>query len=205
VQLNDVFFGFHAVLLTAVNIGQIFIYERGGQTLAKWAMLLIFLMVSSSAGFAVAVAAGASGPYTSWLDFFTYLSYVKLAVTLTKYTPQAVLNCRRRSTEGWSVTNVLLDWTGGILSIAQLLLDCGVTGQWSGVAGDPVKFALGFTSMVFDIVFMAQHYCLFPKGGDVGGSYEAVGDYVPGLGGGFDEEGGFGGKGRGKGKGSLLR
>jgi len=66
-----------------------------------------------------------------------------------------------------SIYNVLLDFTGGLLSIGQLLMDCAVSGDWSGIQGDPVKFGLGFTSMVADVVFMAQHYCLF-RGGKAG-------------------------------------
>lgn len=34
----------------------------------------------------------------------------------------------------------------------------------SGIEGDPVKFGLGLASMVYDVIFMAQHYCLFPAG-----------------------------------------
>ena len=30
-----------------------------------------------------------------------------------------------------------------------------------GISGDPVKFGLGFASMFFDIIFMAQHYICF--------------------------------------------
>ena len=32
------------------------------------------------------------------------------------------MNCRRRSTVGWSIGNVLLDFTGGALSILQMFL-----------------------------------------------------------------------------------
>lgn len=32
-------------------------------------------------------------------------------------------------------------------------------------AGNPVKFGLGFASMFFDVIFMAQHWCLYPAGG----------------------------------------
>ena len=58
---------------------------------------------------------------------------------------------------------MLLDFAGGSLSVAQLVMDCTVTSDWSGVQGDPVKFGLGFTSMVFDVVFMIQHYILYPQ------------------------------------------
>jgi cystinosin len=61
---------------------------------------------------------------------------------------------------------VLLDFTGGLLSLAQLLMDCGVKGDWSGIEGDPVKFGLGLVSMVFDVVFMLQHYVLFRGEGE---------------------------------------
>ena len=32
------------------------------------------------------------------------------------------MNFRRQSTEGWSIGNVLLDFTGGTLSILQMIL-----------------------------------------------------------------------------------
>lgn len=58
-----------------------------------------------------------------WLDFLYALSYIKLAITLIKYVPQAVLNFRRKSTVGWSIENILLDFTGGMLSMLQMLLN----------------------------------------------------------------------------------
>lgn len=32
------------------------------------------------------------------------------------------MNYRRKSTEGWSIGNVLLDFTGGVLSILQMIV-----------------------------------------------------------------------------------
>ena len=79
-----------------------------------------------------------------------------------KYTPQALLNYRRQCTVGWSIDNILLDFTGGLLSLGQSLLDNGVKGQWAQImGGNPAKFCLGFASMIFDIVFMVQHYGLY--------------------------------------------
>ena len=73
-----------------------------------------------------------------------------------------LLNIRRRSTVGWNVDNVILDCTGGTLSLAQLLLDAGCTGEWGDmVGGDPVKFGLGFLSIFFDVIFMVQHFVLY--------------------------------------------
>jgi cystinosin len=58
-----------------------------------------------------------------WLDFLYYCSYVKLAITLIKYVPQAFYNYKRQSTVGWSIGNIFLDFTGGILSMLQMILN----------------------------------------------------------------------------------
>ena len=58
-----------------------------------------------------------------WLDFLYYCSYIKLTITLIKYVPQAVMNYQRKSTVGWSIGNVLLDFTGGWLSMLQMMLN----------------------------------------------------------------------------------
>ena len=84
-----------------------------------------------------------------------------MAVTFCKYLPQLWLNYKRRSTVGWPVDNILLDFTGGALSTLQLILDCANQEDWSGVSGDVVKFGLGVTSMVFDVLFLVQHYVLY--------------------------------------------
>jgi len=58
----------------------------------------------------------------SWLSFLYVCSYVKLVITLVKYAPQAYMNYRRKSTLGWSIGNVLLDFTGGAFSILQMVV-----------------------------------------------------------------------------------
>ena len=39
-----------------------------------------------------------------------------------RYVPQAYMNFRRKSTVGWSIGNILLDFTGGSLSIIQVMM-----------------------------------------------------------------------------------
>ena len=79
---------------------------------------------------------------------------------------QVIMNVRRKSTVGWSIHNVLLDFTGGFLSVAQLLMQCAVQHDWTQIAGNPVKFGLGFVSLFFDVIFMAQHYIIYDAAGD---------------------------------------
>lgn len=89
------------------------------------------------------------------------ISYVKLIVTVVKYCPQAWVNYKRKSTVGWSIGQILLDFAGGIMSIAQLVIDSSLQADWSGLTGNPVKLGLGNVSILFDIVFMTQHYVLY--------------------------------------------
>ena len=78
---------------------------------------------------------------------------------------QVVLNFRRKSTSGWQIWNILLDFSGGTLSIVQLMGDSmadarvqGLSHGWTGVIGNPAKFGLGLVSIFFDVswIFMAE-------------------------------------------------
>ena len=134
----------------------------------KFVTLLRYIMYVSVATFCLSVAVvctlawlNVDPTFLTWLNVLYYLSGAKLAITIVKYIPQVYENWRRKSTDGWNIWNVLLDFGGGSLSICQLMIDCGSTGNWIGITGDPVKFLLGFVSIIFDCVFMVQHYVLY--------------------------------------------
>lgn len=57
---------------------------------------------------------------------------------------------------------------GGSLSIAQQVTD-SVLAQDGGssIFGNPVKVGLGAVSILFDFVFIFQHYCLYTRSRDV--------------------------------------
>ncbi|XP_034091165.1 cystinosin-like [Gymnodraco acuticeps] len=157
VSANDVFFSLHAVVFSVVYIGQAAVYERGGQKVSRTAcFLLVVCWTFALVSLFVAVA-----KQITWLDYLYYFSYIKLAVTLIKYVPQAYMNYRTQSTDGWSIGNVLLDFTGGVLSILQMILHSYNNDQWVLIFGNPTKFGLGVFTVVFDILFMTQHYCLY--------------------------------------------
>lgn len=158
VRANDVFFAVHALVLSSYTMYQTFIYKRDhNQRLSNATRLLIFI---ATIGAGIAFAAVITGS-SQWIDFLYYLSFIKLGISFFKYCPQVYLNYSAQSTVGWSIHNILLDFTGGILSIAQLILDAYISGDWSGISGDPVKFGLGFLSILFDLIFMTQHYVLY--------------------------------------------
>merc|ERR1711970_145833 len=157
VQANDVFFPIHAVFACAVTIAQCVIFERGSQAVSRgcWGLL------SCIAVFVVVILILSLTHVLPWLDFLQYCSYVKLGITLIKYMPQAYMNYRRKSTVGWSIGNILLDFTGGALSILQMILISYNNDDWGSIFGDPTKFGLGLFSILFDILFMLQHFVFY--------------------------------------------
>ncbi|XP_042894202.1 cystinosin-like [Penaeus japonicus] len=157
VQLNDVIFSLHAFLACGFQVFQCFIYDRGDQQVSKTARYILIGIVLSSLVMTILGAASA----IQWLDFLYFMSYVKLFITLIKYIPQAYYNYRRKSTSGWSIGNILLDFTGGSLSIAQMFILSYNYNDWGSIFGDPTKFGLGLFSIIFDVFFMVQHYILY--------------------------------------------
>lgn len=85
------------------------------------------------------------------LGFLYVLGSIKIMVTIGKYVPQALLNQTRKSTVGWNVYNVILDLTGGILSLLQLIGDCADMNDWSGITGNPAKIMLALVTICFDV------------------------------------------------------
>ncbi|XP_064479402.1 cystinosin-like [Ornithodoros turicata] len=164
VELNDVVFAVHGSAITAVTIVQCAIYERGMQKVST-VTTLILICIWSGAIISVAVMAFERTISSSTLLSCTYyFSYAKLAATLVKYIPQAYLNYQRQSTEGWSIGNVILDFLGGILSIMQMIIIAYNYNDWTSIFGNFTKFGLGVVSVVFDVLFMMQHYVLYWHG-----------------------------------------
>ena len=64
---------------------------------------------------------------------------------------------------GWNINQVLLDFSGGFFSVFQLCTEAYAKDDLSAITGDPVKFGLGLVSVVFDIMFMIQHYSLYKE------------------------------------------
>jgi len=173
VHINDIAFAFHGFVLTAITVIQCFIYDRGGQ---KNSIVGILIGILLWASIVVIVGLGAAGTF-SWLWVIYYLSYVKLFITFIKYVPQAWINFKRKSTTGWSIGNVLLDFSGGVLSLLQMCLDSIDSHNWKGVFfGDPVKFGLSIFSIAFDLLFMVQHYILYRQPSTSNGGYKNIQD-----------------------------
>lgn len=178
VHFNDITFAAHGLLLSLITTSQ-YLYPRAwGFTPSmgnRPSRLILGIFFGCVVGTTTAIFIVLGSPERDstdeavsswvWLDAIYAISYVKLIVTLIKYTPQVLVNYRNKSTKGWSILQILLDFSGGILSISQQSIDSYLQRDWSGITGNPVKFALGNVSMMYDLVFMTQHYVLY-RGAD---------------------------------------
>lgn len=83
VRLNDIVFALHAVALSAVLLVQIAILPRGAQRFSRLckAAIVVFLIALP---IAMVLAARRACERCTWLNVLYALSYVKLAITLTK-------------------------------------------------------------------------------------------------------------------------
>jgi cystinosin len=95
-------------------------------------------IICACAIYALLVVAKISTAF-NWLDYLYLLSYIKISISLIKYIPQVILNYKRKSTNGWSIWNIILDFTGGTLSDLQLVLDCADLHDFSGITGNLAK------------------------------------------------------------------
>lgn len=167
VRLNDVVFAGHAFLITLITLAQIgFYYDypplAGADRMLRVAVLTALGLVGTfMVGAALYISAYEEQCCLSWLTFLTIIAEVKVIISVVKYCPQVWMNYKRKSTAGWTIYNVLLDLTGGLLSVAQLLLDASLSNDWSKVSGDPAKLMLGNVSVFFDLIFIVQHFCLY--------------------------------------------
>ncbi|KAI9005681.1 hypothetical protein DFJ74DRAFT_691700 [Hyaloraphidium curvatum] len=104
--------------------------------------------------------------FPDWIDLLYYFSTIKLIVTCIQNLPQLYLNMVRKSTQGWAVDQVWLDAAGAVLSLVQLFIDAAAENKrkhwlWAGIIGNPAKLGMGALSILFDIMFLVQHYILY--------------------------------------------
>jgi len=158
VAANDVAFALFAVTATLINIVQCFIYKKGPENKNSIICMLFagFGWVSAYVMLMLAIF-----NVVETIVFLYYLSYIKLGVTLVKYIPQAWLNYQKQSTIGWSIWNIVLDFTGGSLSLTQQGLQCVIQNDWAPLTGNIAKLGLSIFSICFDTLFMIQHWVLY--------------------------------------------
>ena len=173
VAIQDIFFASHALLLTIITIGQIFYYYDKNDKNQKVSPITINILTVMLWGFILLIILEHGLKYYDphvkddqkyIFNSLIYFGWCKVAISLIKYIPQVYSNYKRKSTIGWNIHNILLDFSGGILSFAQNIVDIKdfqIKKEEQSDTLNIAKFAISFVAMFFDIVFMSQHYCCY--------------------------------------------
>ncbi|KAH0685140.1 hypothetical protein KY284_015693 [Solanum tuberosum] len=157
VAANDVAFSIHAVLLTAFTLFQIAIYDRGNQKVSRTSVGIVCV-----AWLTVAVCVFIALPSHSWLWLISCFNTLQVVMTVIKYIPQAIMNFQRKSTIGFSIGNILLDLLGGVTNYGQMAMQSIDQNSWVNFYGNIGKTLLSLVSIFFDILFILQHYVIYP-------------------------------------------
>lgn len=157
VKINDVVYNIHGISALIVTVIQCFVYEKGNQIVTMFGRVTLTLIFTFS--LIIVILAGLN--VIEWLDFLYYCSYNKVIITALKYIPQAYMNYKRKSTQGWSIGLVILQLSGGIFSVLQMILDSYNYNDWVSIFGNPTKFLAGMLNILFPTYFVIQHYVLY--------------------------------------------
>ena len=187
IEIQDIVFAVHALTLTLITIIQILYYfdpKDKLQTVSHITITIILVMIWGAV-LLVIVESGLEyyDPHVKEnrkyvFNSLVYMGWCKVFISLIKYIPQVISNYKRKSTIGWNIHNILLDFTGGAFSFGQNIVDSfrddfSVTSDGQPKGLNIAKFALSFISMFFDIIFMTQHYILYKdSNSDLGGKKE---------------------------------
>lgn len=174
IHVNDISFSINAFLSSCIQTVQCFIYPNGKQKLHITNILLCAIMVS------IAIYNVFLG-YMELLPWYSistspfaysviqYLGLIKLFITVIKYAPQVLMNYYSKSTDGWAITNSILDANGSVLCISQMVVDAYAnplpdnTPDWDKIFGNIPKLFLAIISFLFDCILFIQHYIQYYK------------------------------------------
>ncbi|XP_058751259.1 cystinosin homolog [Vicia villosa] len=157
VAANDVAFSTHAVIINLIVLFQFAIYGKGSLKLSKYT-IAIFVGV----WFIAAVCFFIALPTKSWLWLISIFNSIQVFMTLIKYFPQALMNFMRKSTDGFSIGSILLDFSGGVLNYSQMVVQSIGQDSWMNFYGNIGKVMISLVSIVYDTILMCQHYVLYP-------------------------------------------
>jgi len=156
VHLTDVIFASHALLLICIQFGCLMYYPRGDNHLSYFWVPFGIATIVATALYGIAWDSSNEA-------VVKFMGIMKVVISFVKYCPQVYLNWKRKNTEGWSLENVLLDFTGGVLSFLQIYVDY-LNGESQNLFDGGLniaKFLLSIVSIVFDLIFMFQHFILY--------------------------------------------
>jgi len=163
ININDLAFAGHGFFATCLTILQIFVYDRDDQVLSKVAVQLTVLLWAVAIYNVTLLSPAGVIPYWQRIGYSStsYLGYAKGVTSLVKCIPQVWMNFQDKTTQGFSIGNAILSFTGGIFSLGQQVIDSFNKNNWTILFGNIPKLLLALQSIGFDTIFFLQHYCLY--------------------------------------------
>ncbi|RZB46601.1 cystinosin homolog isoform X2 [Glycine soja] len=158
VAANDVAFSTHSVIVHLIILSQIAMFERGSQKFSKYAIAIVVVV-----WFSAAICFFIALPSQSWLWLISIFNIIQVVMTLIKYFPQAFMNFLRKSTDGFSIGTILLDFSGGIFNYSQMVVQSIDQGSWVNFYGNIGKVLISLVTIFYDSILMCQHYVLYPE------------------------------------------
>ena len=163
-SIIDLAFALHGFVITIVILGQTFYYPRIVNRLNSGAILILLITIVMSVVYYFLNINVYDGKTS---DTWIFIGLSKALLSLVKYLYQIFLNYDRKSTHGFSIINVILDMTGGITSLIQVILK--ILWYSEEVFGDKTnipKMALSVVVLLFDLILIYQHYGIY-RGRDI--------------------------------------
>ena len=158
VHTTDFVFTCFSMFMVSFEVVQIFYYPRKKNTVRYLPFGITTLII---------IAVGVCCFQLPTNDAFKQMGNAKIVQTNLRAFPQIYQNWFRKSTRGWSMVAVFQDLFGGILSLCQMVIDCFIQGPSLFLQNLNVpKLALGIMSIVYDAVYLIQHYGLGYRYGD---------------------------------------
>lgn len=164
-QLNDVAYTVHGLFCVLIVFYQVHFsaFKKARTTLSSSTRGLLYLVGSLCVITIGNVLLFKDRASFTLLDIAEALGYIKVMMSVSKYIPQLIYNHQRKSTKGWAINSTILDVVGGVSSLGQLFLDGYINDDLSSIWGNTSKLMLALVTIGFDMIFLLQHYVIFPK------------------------------------------
>ncbi|KAI5068265.1 hypothetical protein GOP47_0016610 [Adiantum capillus-veneris] len=153
---SDVAYSIHGVLFTSITAYQALVYEKGSQKVS-----MITVGISCGAWFAAGLCTVIAWPKGQWIWLVSRFNTIQSAITFIKYIPQAWMNHKRKSTDGYSIENIILDLFGSSTNLVQMGVQSFDQGSYVNFIGNMGKLLFCAVVLVYDGIFVVQHFCLY--------------------------------------------
>ena len=160
IESNDVAFSIHALIVSLALTIQV-AYYNGFRSSPLSRVTIAFLVgfILTSGIYITCILLKIRG--CQWIDFLHMMGVLKIVLAASGYIPQLILNSKRKSTKGFNMWNIYLDFGGGLLSMLQLICDSIDLGDLaSGIMGNWAKLVLGMITLLADVSLILPFFML---------------------------------------------